>query len=99
MGVRVIISNLKPSKLELAVDLSERMKDLKIVLLSDAIYMLCDQRMDYTFKRAAAAGASIYALSNDIEKRGLKISHRISIIDYEELVEVLLMPDGCTINL
>jgi len=99
VGGCVVISTLKPSKLELAVDLSERIEGLKIILLSDAIYMLDDKKLNYIVKRAATTGTSIYALSNDVEKRGLKINHKISIIDYEELVDILLMPDGITINL
>jgi sulfur relay protein TusB/DsrH len=98
VGNCVIVSNLKSSSLDLTAELAEKKKDLKVILLSDAVFMLKNPNLNKIIRKTRDAGASIYVLSNDIKKRGIEMTQGINVVNYDELVDLLLTSCDGTIN-
>jgi len=99
MGRIIIITKLKPGALQTAVEIGEKGDDNGIILLSDAAFMLINEKFSMKLREANTKGVNIYALRNDIEKRGIKIQPFVEVVDYDSLVDILLEPGTNTINL
>jgi len=95
----IIITKLEPRALQTAVEIGEKGGDNGIILLSDAAFMLINEETSMKLREANTKGVNIYALKNDMEKRGIKVQPFFEIIDYDSLVDILLEPDTKTINL
>lgn len=57
-------------------------KDVHIVLIQDAVYL---------DTRSITEDAKIYAIENDVNRRGMReiMEERIEIIDYDRLIELI----------
>ena len=95
----IIITKLKPSALQTALEIGEKGGDNGIILLSDAAFMLINEEISMKLREANTKGVNIYALRNDVEKRGIKIQPFVEVFDYGILVDILLDPGTNTINL
>jgi len=95
----IIITKLKPSALQTAVEIGEKGGDNGIILLSDAAFMLINGEFSMKLREANTKGVNIYALRNDVEKRGIKVQPFVEVVDYDSLVDILLETDMKTINL
>ena len=95
----IIITKLEPRALQTAVEIGEKGGDNGIILLSDAAFMLINEETSMKLREANTKGVNIYALKNDMEKRGIKVQPFFEIIDYDSLVDILLEPGTNTINL
>lgn len=63
---------------ELALDLAEKDKDAKVVLIQDGVYLDTS-----TFKE-------VYLVENDVRKRGLNdFPESVKLIDYNELIDMM----------
>lgn len=101
MNEIIIISKLKPSTLSLVNQLAERRCISEAILLSEAVYMLTIQGKHLDeIKKAVKFGVTFFVLSEDIEKRGIiKLLHGVTVIDYINLVDMLLEKPKRIINL
>jgi len=95
----IVISKIKPKALRTALDLAEKGEENRIILLSDAGFMLLNAELAGTLKKASSNGVRIYALRNDIKKRGIEEQPYLKVVDYNSLVDKLLEPDTKTVNL
>lgn len=95
----IIISKLNPYALQTAVELTEKGGDNGIILLSDATFMLISEKPSWKLKKASSRGVRIYALRNDVEKRGIIAQKFFEIVDYSRLVDILLENRTKTVNL
>lgn len=95
----MIITKLKPSALQTAVEIGEKGGDNGVLLLSDAAFMLINEEISMKLREANTKGVNIYALRNDVEKRGIKVQPFVEVIDYGILVDILLETNMKTINL
>lgn len=95
----IIITKLKPNAIQTAVEIGEKSGDNGIILLSDAAFMLINGEFSMTLREANTNGVNIYALRNDVEKRGIKVQPFVEVVDYDSLVDILLEPGTNTINL
>ena len=95
----IIITKLNPRALQTAVEIGEKGGDNGIILLSDAAFMLINEETSMKLREANTKGINIYALRNDMEKRGIKVQPFVEIVDYDSLVDILLEPGTNTINL
>jgi sulfur transfer complex TusBCD TusB component (DsrH family) len=94
----VVITKNKSESLELALDLASIVKKLKILLLGDSAFMISNPQHLDKIHEVVKAGTSFYFLSNDAKRRGLDIISA-SIIDYNELVDMLFGSRGGIINM
>lgn len=64
--------------------IAEQDKDAEVVLIQDGIYM--------DIKRLGDSGSKVYAVKDDVEKRGYGeiIPDNVEIIDYGKLVDLIL---------
>lgn len=95
----MIITKLNPSALQTALEIGEKGGDNGIILLSDAAFMLINEEISMKLREANTKGVNIYALRNDMEKRGIKVQPFVEVVDYGTLVDILLETDTKTINL
>ena len=100
-NVTIVISKLDEKSFSMAIRLAEKCFTPDIVLMSEAVYMLREQGgYSEDMNKAVNAGARLYAISEDIKKRGIEdLVNRVSLIDYSELVDLLLGEPRSTINL
>ena len=95
----IIITKLEPRALQTAVEIGEKGGDNGIILLSDAAFMLINEETSMKLREANTKGVNIYALRNDVKKRGIQVQPFFEVIDYDFLVDTLLEADMKTINL
>ena len=67
-----------------AVGLAREDPGAEVVLLQDGVYL--------SVQALLAAGKKVYAVSSDVDRRGLsgKIGRGVGLIDYPQLVDLLL---------
>lgn len=96
----IIITKLKPKVLSLITQLAERGCIPQVILLSEAIYLLTRQgeHLD-EIKKALKLGVTFFALSEEISKRGIEILQEVTLINYSNLVDLLLEKPKSIINL
>lgn len=65
-----------------AQELVKADKGAKVVLIQDGVYL----------EAAAFGGADVYAVKQDVEKRGLsaKVTKSVKVIDYGQLVDLIV---------
>ena len=98
--VLCILSGYNPSKFEIASQIAEKSQKQKVVLLSDALYLVSDNKNHETINKMLRLGVSFYALESDMAKRGLSIaSKKVTPVTYDQLVELLLDNEGSIVNL
>ena len=85
-----MISEINHDSLETAIDLTDK-SDAKIVLLSDAVYMLNDTGMNLDQK--------FYALKEDLDKRFDVVPSSVTLIEYGDLIDMIMMNGSIVINL
>lgn len=93
----IILSNPETSTLHLIKSLAEKEKELNLVLLSDAVFLLDDSSQDDFFDELEKKDVNLYITKEDIEKRKCQSKGNLQIISYESLVE-LLFDQTCVIN-
>ena len=95
-----ILSGYDTSKLEIASQIAEKSLKPKVVLLSDALYLVFDKKNHEKVKKMLGNGVSFYALDSDVTKRGLSVaSETVILINYDLLVELLLHNEDGIVNL
>ena len=96
----IIISKLKPEALSLVTQMAERGCVPQVILLSEAVYLLTRQgeHLDEVNK-AIKFGATFFAPSEEISKRGIEILEDVIQINYSTLVDLLLEKPERIINL
>jgi len=99
MSKIVIVSRINPKSLNLISKISLKIQFLKVIFLSDAIFMLLDKRNEEILEKVKGNGSSYYILKNDAEKRGIDTIKHTDFIDYKELIDILFEPDFNIINL
>jgi sulfur relay protein TusB/DsrH len=98
--VLCILSGYDSSRLELASQIAEKSPKSKVVLLSDALYLVFDKKTQEKVKNMLGNGVSFYALDSDASKRGLNAaSETVVLITYDILVELLLKNEDGIVNL
>ena len=98
--VLCILSGYDVSRLEVASQIAEKSLKPKIVLLSDALYLVFDKKNNEKVKKMLGNGVLFYALDSDVAKRGLKVaSETVVLITYDLLVELLLHNEDGIVNL
>jgi len=97
----IIISKIKPDALLFVTQLVERDHSCEVIILSDAVYMLTKKGECLNLiKKAINLGASFFALSEDVSKRGIKKAiQNALLINYSDLVDLLLEKKKSIINL
>jgi len=98
MGKIIIISKLENDSITLSKILSENSSSTKIILLSDAVFMLKNKEFIKELNSGFSRQQLFYALEEDIKKRNINSSF-INIIDYENLIDILMEPNSSIINL
>jgi sulfur relay protein TusB/DsrH len=98
--VLCILSGYDASRLDIASQLAEKSPKPKVVLLSDALYLVFDKKNHEKVKKMLGNGVSFYALDSDATKRGLNMaSETVVLITYDILVELLLKNEDGIVNL
>jgi sulfur relay protein TusB/DsrH len=100
-NIIIIVSRLNTEALSLLSELAKKGCTPEVILLSEAVYMLT-RRGEFSDKirKAIESGSTFFALSEDISKRGIKkLLKNVVLIDYDDLVELLLEKSKRTINL
>ena len=98
--VLCILSGYDVSGLEIASQIVEKSPKPKVVLLSDALYLVFDKKTHEKVKKMLGNGVSFYALDSDVTKRGLSVaSETVILINYDLLVELLLNNEDGIVNL
>lgn len=88
----VVLTRIDHDSLGMAVDLSKQIGDVKIVLLSDAIYMLngyVNNQPDLKF----------YALMEDLEKRMGGHPDWVIPIEYGDFIGMIMADGSAIVNL
>jgi sulfur relay protein TusB/DsrH len=98
MSKLIIISKTSPEDLPLIQELFKRNKDNVLVLLSDAVFLLNDNKLIENFQELFSS-SRIFALNEDIQKRDPINKNLVISISYEELVNLLLKEDTSIVNL
>ena len=98
MGKIVIISKIDHDAITFSKTLAEEGQQLKIILLSDALFLLENEQLQEELKSELSAKIQFFALDEDIEKRNVK-HDIIQIIDYHQLIDILMEPCNRIINL
>ena len=98
MGKIVIISKIDHDVITFSKTLAAEGQQLKIILLSDALFLLENEQIQEELKSELSAKIQFYALDEDIEKRNVK-HDIIQIIDYHKLIDILMEPGNSIINL
>ena len=82
-----VVSRISYESLDTAIELANT-ADAKIILLTDAVYMLNQYTED--------PGVEFHALKEDLEKRLTEIPSWVTPLDYGGFVD-LIMADGSTV--
>lgn len=99
MRQSIIISDINSSTLQIVLELAEKNSQTALYLLSDAVFMLNDDRLSEVFNRLYSRNVKIFFLEEDVEKRNPAHREGTSVISYETFVDRLLSKDTHTINL
>lgn len=97
MSKLIIISKTCSKDLPLIQELLKRDKDNVLVLLSDAVFLLNDNKLIEDFQELFSSGR-IFALNEDIHKRDPININLVIAISYEELVDLLLKEETSIVN-
>lgn len=95
----IIISDIEASSLKLAQDFAKSDIHIELYLLSDAVFMLNDNKLSKLFEDIQELGTLVFTLKEDFEKRVPVFKDYINLISYEEFVERLLSNEVKIINL
>jgi hypothetical protein len=96
----IIISDYDASKLGIASELIKKAKDKRVLLLSDALYLLSSSETDEVVNDMVKMGVAFIALETDAKKRGIDTAPKHIIANsYEELVKQLLERRSGIVNL
>ena len=98
MGKIVLISKLDNDAINFSKTLAEDGQKLKIILLSDALFLLEGNQLLGELKSGISKNMQFYALDEDMETRNVT-NDLIQVIDYSKLVDILMEPDNRIINL
>ena len=98
MGKIVLISKLDNDAINFSKTLAEDGQKLKIILLSDALFLLEGNQLLGESKSGISENMQFYALDEDMETRNVT-NDLIQVIDYSKLVDILMEPDNRIINL
>ena len=98
MSKLIIISKTCSKDLPLIQELLKRDKENGLVLLSDAVFLLNDNKLIEDFQELFSSGR-IFALNVDIHKRDPININLVNAINYEELVDLLLKEKTSIVNL
>ena len=94
----IILSDPEPSTLLLIKSLAEREKELNLVLLSDAAFLLDDSSNDDFFDELEKNEVNLYITKEDFEKRNCQSKGNLQIVSYESLVEIMLSEQTSVLN-
>ena len=98
MGKIVLISKLDKDAINFTKTLAEDGQKLKIILLSDALFLLEGDQLLGESTSGISENMQFYALDEDVETRN--VTHDlIRVTDYSKLVDILMEPDNSIINL
>jgi sulfur relay protein TusB/DsrH len=96
----IILSDYNVSKLGIATEIVNRTDDKRIMLLSDALYLLRGSDVNESIERMEKSGVTFYALEADVKRRGVDVaSKRVNTVSYDEFVNQLLERKRGVINL
>jgi len=96
----IILSDYNVSKLGIATEIVKRTDDKRIMLLSDALYLLRGSDVNESIEKMEKSGVTFYALEADVKRRGVDAaSKRIITVSYDEFVKQLLERKIGVINL
>ena len=98
MGKIVLISKLDNDAINFSKTLAEDGQKLKIILLSDALFLLEGNQLLGELKSGISENMQFYALDEDMETRNVT-NDLIQVIDYSKLVDILMEADNSIINL
>jgi sulfur relay protein TusB/DsrH len=98
LGKIILITKLDKNAITLTRDIVESGDNNKIILLSDSIFVLEERKLLDMITSMTSDKTILYALKEDIEKRSIK-NDVLNMIDYEELVDILMEPRNSIINL
>ena len=98
MSKIIIVSKLEKDSITLSNILTEDISSAKIILLSDAVFLLKNKEFINELNSGLSRQKLFYALEEDIKKRNIN-SSLISIIDYDNLIDILMEPNSSIINL
>ena len=96
MGKIIIVSKLEKDSITLSKILSEDSSSTKIILLSDAVFILKNKEFINELNSGLFRQKLFYALEEDIKKRNIN-SSLINIIDYDNLIDILMEPNSLNI--
>ena len=94
----IIISDYDVSKLGIASELVKKAEDKRVLLLSDALYLLSSEMCDLV-NNMEVMGATFLALEADVKRRGIDAEKHFIKTSYEGLVNQLLEQKTGIINL
>ena len=94
----IILSDPETSTLPLIKSLAEREKELNLVLLSDAAFLLDDSSNDDFFNELEKNEVNLYITKEDFEKRNCQSKGNLQIVSYESLVEIMLSEQTSVLN-
>jgi sulfur relay protein TusB/DsrH len=96
----IILSDYDVSKLGIAAEIVNKTDDKRIMLLSDAIYLLSSSDVNESIERMVKSGVTFYTFEADVKRRGVDLaSKRIITVSYDEFVKQLLERNSGVINL
>ncbi|MHA1973510.1 MAG: DsrH/TusB family sulfur metabolism protein [Candidatus Hodarchaeales archaeon] len=98
MSKIIIVSKLEKDSITLSKILTEDISSAKIILLSDAVFLLKNKEFINELNSGLSRQKLFYALEEDIKKRNIN-SSLINIIDYDNLIDILMEPNSSIINL
>jgi len=98
MSKIIIVSKLEKDSITLSKILTEDISSAKIILLSDAVFLLKNKEFINELNSGLSRQKLFYALKEDIKKRNIN-SSLINIIDYDNLIDILMEPNSSIINL
>ena len=98
MSKIIIVSKLEKDSITLSKILTEDISSAKIILLSDAVFLLKNKEFINELNSGLSREKLFYALEEDIKKRNIN-SSLINIIDYDNLIDILMEPNSSIINL
>ena len=94
----IILSDLETSTLPLIKSLAEKEKELNLVLLSDAVFLLDNSSNDDFFDELEKYEVNLYITKEDFEKRNCQSKGNLQIVSYESLVEIMLSEQTSVLN-
>lgn len=98
----IFLSKFDPDFLPIAENMMAKGQDISVVLIEDAVYFaIRNSEIADRVNRAMKCGLKLNALARDVERRGLR-DHAIEglrLIDYDQMVDLLLQESDKVINL